>query len=249
MARIALYLAAVMLITFACLSALASADHHEPKKHRSEKKAHSELEGSDTWRKLHKSNKHSKERFHHHEKHGGEKELKNIQKHALGSVSRHEASLQGDTLVNHRAAHSKRQRDPHSTDIHLQDLAHPAGQHHGRTGAGGHAQPHHERLMHAGKPSKHSESKRSHDKPQQHERHYTVSMPVRSGHQIHRPVAHHIKEAEESQRPYRLHTNSRARAALRYAKQSRRVHKDLGKERKFKKAFEKKQHSKPHYLW
>ncbi|KAH6941480.1 hypothetical protein HPB50_019001 [Hyalomma asiaticum] len=110
----------------------------EAEKHRSEKKAHSELEGSDTWRKLHKSNKHSKERFHHHEKHGGEKELKNIQKHALGSVSRHEASLQGDTLVNHRAAHSKRQRDPHSTDIHLQDLAHPAGQHHG------HAQPHHE---------------------------------------------------------------------------------------------------------
>uniref|UniRef100_A0A023FGB9 Putative secreted protein n=1 Tax=Amblyomma cajennense TaxID=34607 RepID=A0A023FGB9_AMBCJ len=241
MARIALYLAA-LLLALVCFSALASADHHEPKKHRSDKKAHSELEGSETWRKLHKSNKHSKERFHHHEKHGGEKELKNIQKHAVLSVSRHEASLQGDTLVNHRAAHSKRQRDPHSTDIHLQDLDHPNGQHHGR---GGHAQPHHERLTHAGKPSKHSETKRSHEN--KHERHYTVSMPVRSGHQIHRPVSH-VKEAEESPRPYRLHTNSRARSALRYAKQSRRVHKD-GKERKFKKAFEKKQHSKPHYLW
>ncbi|XP_077499163.1 uncharacterized protein LOC144110197 isoform X1 [Amblyomma americanum] len=241
MARIALYLAA-LLLALVCFSALASADHHEPKKHRSDKKAHSELEGSETWRKLHKSNKHSKERFHHHEKHGGEKELKDIQKHAVLSVSRHEASLQGDTLVNHRAAHSKRQRDPHSTDIHLQDLDHPNGQHHGR---GGHAQPHHERLTHAGKPSKHSETKRSHEN--KHERHYTVSMPVRSGHQIHRPVSH-VKEAEESPRPYRLHTNSRARSALRYAKQSRRVHKD-GKERKFKKAFEKKQHSKPHYLW
>ncbi|XP_077499164.1 uncharacterized protein LOC144110197 isoform X2 [Amblyomma americanum] len=203
MARIALYLAA-LLLALVCFSALASADHHEPK--------------------------------------GGEKELKDIQKHAVLSVSRHEASLQGDTLVNHRAAHSKRQRDPHSTDIHLQDLDHPNGQHHGR---GGHAQPHHERLTHAGKPSKHSETKRSHEN--KHERHYTVSMPVRSGHQIHRPVSH-VKEAEESPRPYRLHTNSRARSALRYAKQSRRVHKD-GKERKFKKAFEKKQHSKPHYLW
>lgn len=240
MTRIALYLAA-LLLAFVCFSALANADHHEPKKHRSEKTTHSELEGSETWRKLHKSNKHSKERFHHHG--GGEKELKNIQKHAVLSVSRHEASLQGDTLVNHRAAHSKRQRDPHSTDIHLQDLDHPNGQHHGR---GGHAQLHHERLTHAGKPSKHSESKRSHEN--KHERHYTMSMPVRSGHQIHRPVSSHVKEAEESPRPYRLHTNSRARSALRYAKQSRRLHKD-GKERKFKKAFEKKQHSKPHYLW
>lgn len=240
MTRIALYLAA-LLLALVCFSALASADHHEPKKHRSEKKAQGELEGSDTWRKLHKSNKHSKERFHHHEKHGGgEKEVKNIQKHAVLSVSRHEASLQGDTLVNHRAAHSKRQRDPHSTDIHLQDLDHPNGQHHGR------AQPHHERLTHASKPSKHSETKRSHEN--KHARHYTVSMPVRSGHQIHRPVSSHVKEAEESPRPYRLHTNSRARSALRYAKQSRRLHKD-GKERKFKKAFEKKQHSKPHYLW
>lgn len=242
MARIAVYLAALLLVV--CFSALASADHHEPKKHRSDKKAHSEHEeGSETWRKLHKSNKHSKERYHHHEKHGGEKELKKIQKHAVLSVSRHEASLQGDTLVNHRAAHSKRQRDPHSTDIHLQDLDHPNGQH----PHGGHAQPHHERLTHANKPSnKHVATKRSHDRS--HDRHYTVSMPVRSGHQIHRPVSHLVKEAEESPRPYHLHTNSRARSALRYAKQSRRVHKD-GKDRKFKKAFEKKQHSKPHYLW
>lgn len=224
MTKLALY--GTLLVAAVCIT-LAAADHHESlKKHRGEKKAHSVLEGSDTWRKLHRSNKHSKERFHHHEKHN-EKELKKIQKHAVLSVPRHEASLQGDTLVNRRAAH-KRQHDPHSTDIHLQDLAHPNG---------GHAHPHHEKLTHA-----------NHRPSVKHERHNT-SPPVRSGHQIHRPLPQFDREDIEDRRPVHIHTNSRARSALRYAKQSRRVHKD-GKERKFKKAFEKKsQHSKPHYVW
>lgn len=209
-----------------CLVAV-SADSHEPsKKHRSDRKGHAEA--SDTWKKLHQSNKHSKERYHAHKKHLGEKEIKAVQKHAAPSVSHHEASLQGDTLVNRKAA-ARRQHDSHRADLHLQDLSHPGTGHHtGRTHG------HHEKSSH-GKPGKHSDK--------QHVR----SPATRSGHQIHRPVPM-FDFSSEHRRPVHLHTNSRARAALRVAKMTRRVHSE-GKPRKFKKAFEKKSHSKPHYLW
>uniref|UniRef100_A0A2R5LMI3 Putative secreted protein n=1 Tax=Ornithodoros turicata TaxID=34597 RepID=A0A2R5LMI3_9ACAR len=210
-----------------CLVAVSADFHEYSKKHHGEKKIHAD--SGETWKKLHQSNKHSKERFHAHKKHVSEKDTKTVQKHGLPSVSHHEASLQGDILVNRKAA-VRRQHDSHRADLHLQDLSHSFGGHHsGRTHG------HHEKPSHA-KATKHSD------------KHPQYRTPVtRAGHQIHRPIPM-FDFSEEQHRPVHLHTNSRARAALRVAKMSRRVHGE-GKPRKFKKAFEKKSHSKPHYLW